>query len=263
MHALNLLAIQVPNLLPAKVPWFDFSWHGFFTYTHSTWPRHAGRLIWATLMFVGGIVVTVTWIKRPRKQTWRLGPVIGGIFIVWLLAAIALVIGDNKWAAFWTFVFAVGIALFVGALHYRPSTVPGEPATWVQSILGAMFVWVMLTLGYGVIPHEWLVFGNSYLNFDTTTFILRKGQWGGHVPPFEITRDKFVDAVAGGIYVVVLVINVALFVMWQKREIPDVAAEEELTEDGEPKLSPIGRLRARREKRVSAYGRPVTTSSDS
>jgi hypothetical protein len=260
MHGLNLLAIQVSNLLPAKIPWVDFNWHHGFTYTHSTWLRHAGRLLFATAMFVGGIAITLVWIKRPLRPKWRLSRAFIPIFVVWLLLAIVLVAIDNKWAAFWTFVFAVGIALFVCALKYRPSVVEGEPATWVQSILGAMFVWVMLTLGYGVIPHEWLIFGNSYLNFDTTTYVLRENQWGGHIPPFSITRDKVVDGVAAGIYVVVLVINVALFVMWQKREVPEVAAEEELTEDGEPKLSPLGRLRARREKRVSAYGRPVTTS---
>ena len=186
MHALNLLAIQVSNLLPAKVPWVDFNWHHGFTYTHSTWLRHAGRLLYATLLFVGGIVITVTWIKRPRKQTWRLGPIIGGIFALWLVLAIVLVVIDNKWAAFWTFVIAAGISLFICALHYRPTTVEGEPATWVQTVLGTMFVWVMLTLGYGVIPHEWLNFGNSYLQFDTTTFVLRENQWHAHLPPFGI-----------------------------------------------------------------------------
>ena len=61
-----------------------------------------------------------------------------------------------------------------------------EPATWAQTMLGAMFVWFMFALGYGVIPHEWLTFGNSYLNFDSASFLLHKNR----ILPFDITRDK-------------------------------------------------------------------------
>jgi hypothetical protein len=204
-HAWNLLALQVPNLLPKTVPWFDFNWHHGFTFTHSHFPRKAGRLIWATVLFVIGIVIAVVIIRRPKKSA--------------------------------------------------------EPATWAQTFIGAFFVWVMLTLGYGVIPSEWIIFGNSYLNFDSASFLLHRDQWAAHVPPFDITRDKFVDSVAAGIYVVVLVINVALFVAWQKRKVVEPAAEEaEATPEAESKSGPLARLRARRAERVSAYGRPVTTS---
>ena len=112
-----------------------------------------------------------------------------------------------------TLMLTIGIVIVMVAVR-RPKR-SSEPATWAQAMLGAMFVWVMLTLAYGVVPHEWLIFGNSYLNFDTTTFVLRKGQWGGHLPPFEITRDKIVDGVAAGIFVVMLGLNIYLFAAWQ------------------------------------------------
>jgi hypothetical protein len=118
-----------------------------------------------------------------------------------------------------------------------------------------------LTLGYGVIPSEWIIFGNSYLNFDSASFLVRRDQWAAHLPPFDITRDKFVDSVAAGIYIVVLVINVALFVAWQKRKVVEPAAEAaESPPEAPSKSGPLARLRARRAERVSAYGRPVTTS---
>ena len=66
---------------------------------------------------------------------------------------------------------------------------PAEPATWAQTILGAMAVWAMMALGYGTIPHEWLTFGNSYLNFNTATFLMQQEP----VHPFrhhEIGRDR-------------------------------------------------------------------------
>ena len=206
-HAWNMLALQAPNFLPKTVPWFDFKWHGWFTYTHSHFPRKAGRLIWATVLFTIGLIIAFVIVRRPKKSS--------------------------------------------------------EPATWAQTFLGAMAVWIMLALGYGVIPSEWIIFGNSYLNFDSSSFLLRRDQWAAHLPPFDITRDKFVDAIAGLIYVIVLVLNVALFVMWQKRKVvePETVGEEPETTPTEPTgHGPLARLRARRAERVSAYGRPVTTS---
>lgn len=135
---------------------------------------------------------------------------------------------------------------------------PAEPKTWAQTMLGALFVWFMFALGYGVIPHEWLTFGNSYLNFDSASFILHKNR----ILPFAITRDKAVDVGAVLIYAIVLTTNVKLFAAWQKRTVREPAAEG--AEISEPGSSPItgGSIfsRLRREKRTSAYNRPVTTS---
>jgi hypothetical protein len=156
-------------------------------------------------------------------------------------------------------IFTIG--LIAAVLVIRRPKRSNEPATWSATILGAMYVWVMFALGYAVIPHEWLTFANSYLNFDSSTFLLKRDQWATHLPPFQITRDKVVDTGAVLIYVVMLTLNVALFVAWQKRKVAEPATEEhEATEE-----TPItgggmfSRLR-RRDKRTSAYGRPVTTS---
>jgi hypothetical protein len=203
IHMWHGLAVHVPNVLPKTVPWFQFKWHGLFTYKRSTWPRHAGRVVWSTVIFAIGLIIAFVWVHKPKKSA--------------------------------------------------------EPATWAQTVVGVLAVWGMLTLGYGVIPSEWIIFGNSYLNFDSSTFLLHRDQWQSHLPPFDITRDKFVDAVAAGIYVIVLVLNVYLFVAWQKRKVAEPAAEGEETPTSTAR-GPLARLRARREERVSAYGRPVTTS---
>jgi hypothetical protein len=190
-HVWDLLSLHVPNLLPKSV----FGSH---------FPRKAGRLIWATILFAIGLIIAFGWVRRPKRTT--------------------------------------------------------EPATWAQTIVGALAVWVMLTLGYGVIPSEWIIFGNSYLNFDSSTFLAHRDQLGAHLPPFDITRDKFVDAVAALIYVVVLVLNVYFFSAWQKRKVMEPAAEGEETTQPATGGGPLARLRARRDERVSAYGRPVTTT---
>jgi hypothetical protein len=197
----SMLALEVPNLLPRSIPWIDFTHGSFHVNSHSEWPRHAGRMIWATLLFVIGIVIGFIWTRRPK---------------------------------------------------------PAEPATWAQTILGAMGVWAMMTLGYGTIPHEWLTFGNSYLNFSTATYLMRRNR----IIHFDIPRSAFIELGVSLIYGIVLVLQVWLFIRWQKRPVAEAAAAEPEEVEAQPSGGgPLERLRRRRATRVSAYGRPVTTES--
>ncbi len=155
--------------------------------------------------------------------------------------------------------FAIGC--LAAALVMRKPKRSDEPPTWAQCVLGALFVWFMFALGYGVIPHEWMTFGNSYLNFDSASYLIHRGQWAHNLPPFDITRDKAIETGAAIIYIVVLTMNVMFFSAWQKRKVAEPAAEGP---DGRASEGPItgGSVfsRVRRSKRTSAFGRPVTTS---
>jgi hypothetical protein len=175
-------------------------------------------------------------------HVWKVLPkTLFGFHVPWLRAGGRL---------FWALVmFFAGIAI-AGYLTTKPK--PRERATWAQSIFGAILVWVLLILGYGTIPHEWLQFAGSYLNFGTDTFFLHKSQLGG-VIPFDINRQTIAHVVATGIYGFVLTTNVALFARWQKR--PEPAPLEE----GADAAPTQGWLR-RRARRTSAFGRPVTVN---
>jgi hypothetical protein len=151
--------------------------------------------------------------------------------------------------------FGLGLLAAYGVIKTSKKT--NEPATWVQTILGAMFVWIMFALGYGVIPHEWLTFANSYLNFDSSSFLMHKNR----ILHFDITRDKAADAVAALIYVVVLGLNIYFFAAWQKRKVVEPAtAGDAVAGDTGPITGGTIFSRLRRTKRTSAYGRPVTTT---
>ncbi|MDQ1382665.1 MAG: hypothetical protein QOG65_44 [Actinomycetota bacterium] len=151
--------------------------------------------------------------------------------------------------------FAIGLAAAYGVIKTPKKST--EPSTWVQVILGAMFVWIMFALGYGVIPHEWLTFANSYLNFDSSSFLMHKNR----ILHFDITRDKAADAVAALIYVVVLGLNIYFFAAWQKRKVAEPATgDDAVAGDTGPITGGTIFSRLRRTKRTSAYGRPVTTT---
>ncbi len=153
-----------------------------------------------------------------------------------------------------------GTVLFAGVcaaafVIRRPK--PVEPPTWAQTVLGAMFVWFMFALGYGVIPHEWMTFGNSYLNFDSSSFLLHKNS----ILPFDITRDKVVDAGRRG--------HLRDRARIEHRVLRRVAEAQGrgARRRGRGRRTVPGPItggsifsRLRREKRTSAYGRPVTSS---
>ena len=86
----------------------------------------------------------------------------------------------------WTLLFIIGLVI---GYVWTKKPKPPLPATWAQTFLGAMGVWVMMALGYGTIPHEFITFGTAYLNFNTATFMLHKNR----ILPFDITRSIAVD----------------------------------------------------------------------
>jgi len=53
-----------------------------------------------------------------------------------------------------------------------------------------------------------------------------------------------------------------LFVRWQKRPVADAEQAAASDETGTPTGGPLARLMRRRDKRMSAYGRPVTTAGE-
>src|SRR5262245_16020905 len=165
MHVWDLLALHVPNALPESV--FGLN---------TPFLRHAGRLIWASVIFACGIAIVLVMLRIPKKSN--------------------------------------------------------EPSTWAATIVGALFVFGMMVLAYGTIPHEWLTFASSYLNFNKARFIVREGQLAGNLPPFNIPTSAFVDGVAALMYGVFIGLNVYLFSAWQKRKVREPVAVE--TEEGAP-----------------------------
>jgi hypothetical protein len=184
---------------------------------------------------------TVPWIDFARHK---------GIYInhhsAWMRHAGRLII--------WSVLFIIGIVV---AYVWTRKPKPVVPPTWAATILGAMGVWVMMALGYGTIPHEFITFGTAYLNFNTATFMMQKNS----ILPFDITRSIAVDVGVSVIYGIVLTLQVWLMVRWQKRPVADLTGEA-VTDDTEKRAGgPLSRLRRRREARTSAYGRPVTTTA--
>jgi len=120
----------------------------------------------------------------------------------------------------------IGLVI-VAVLLRRPK--PDRPATWAECMAGAVGVFAMMTLAYGVIPHEWITFSDVHLRWDTTVFVFRADQKMLFFPwnwPFNFDKHNIRDIIVVLIYGVSFGLNLALFAAWQKRgqEKPETAA---------------------------------------
>ena len=134
----------------------------------------------------------------------------------------------------------VGVIVFMAKRPKSP-----EPPTWAQAMLGALAVFGLMILAYGTVPHEWIVFANSYLDWSAANFIFHRNRF----IHFDVDQQAANDAVATLIYVVMLVGNIMLFSMWQKRPVREPEPAGGATDD---ERQPAG---------TSAYRRPVTARS--
>ena len=139
---------------------------------------------------------------------------------------------------------SVLLLLGTGAIVFmarRPKS--PEPPTWAQAMLGALAVFSLMILAYGTVPHEWIIFANSYLDWSAAKFIFHRNR----IIHFDVNQQAANDTVAALIYVVMLGANIKLFSMWQKRPVREPAPDGDAAIADERK--PAG---------TSAYNRPVT-----
>jgi hypothetical protein len=156
----------------------------------------------------------------------------------------------------------VGLAV-LGYLFKRPK--PDRAATWAECMAGAVGVFALMTLAYAVIPNEWIIFSDKYLQWDTTKFVFQSGQhipvldsivhgiFGTHLNfPFNFDKHVVRDIIATVIYVAFFVGNLVVFALWQKRGTEQASQAEE-----KPRTSRFGRPLRRR----TAVPTPVTVGA--
>jgi hypothetical protein len=111
------------------------------------------------------------------------------------------------------------------------------PATWAQSMLGALAVFALFLLVYGVVPHEWLTWADSKLGLREDKILL-------DTRPIKFSGRALRDIVAATLYIIFLGLNTVMWVMWQKR--------------GTAKPKPAPATATPEPAGTSAFSRPVT-----
>jgi hypothetical protein len=131
----------------------------------------------------------------------------------------------------------------------------GTPLTWGEAFVAGIFVFTLLFLLYGVVPHQFLAWADSELEWRSDKIGIPLGPLGGllngklgvkegllfpnGVPlpngVFIITAQVLRDIIAASLYIVFLIAQILMWLWWQRRD-KDKADQGELT---------------------SAYGRPL------
>ena len=148
--------------------------------------------------------------------------------------------GFNQALAFSILVLVVLIAVAVAYGKRRPV---GKPLSWGEGMAAAVYVFLAMFMAYGVIPHQWLTHAQNELGWRTDKKVFGPGNvlqaesLGGSFP-FEINYLQVGSAIAAGIYIAFLGLQLYLFSWWQKR----------------------GRVKPTAE-RASTYGRPLVRKS--
>ena len=132
----------------------------------------------------------------------------------------------------------VAVILLVAAR--RP---PGTPMTWGEAFVAATFVFGLLFLLYGVVPHQWLTWAGNELGWRSDSMgiptpfgrLFEEGIDFGGRGRVLISAQAIGDIIAAGIYIGGLALNFGMWLWWQKR----------------------GQKAATPQIETSAYGRPL------
>ncbi len=147
----------------------------------------------------------------------------------------------------------VGIVVLVGRRR-----APGTPLTWGEAFVAGLYVYALLFLVFGIVPHHWLAWADNSLRWRSDKIGIPLGPFGGIVKAiglkghvranllfpdgiplphgqFIVTAQALRDIVAGGLYAVFLGGQIVMWLWWQGR----------------------GKKAAERPAITSAYGRPL------
>ncbi len=119
-------------------------------------------------------------------------------------------------------ILGVAICLWVG--RRRPI---GTPLTWGEAVVAGTFVFGIMLLAYGVVPHQWLSYADNELLWRPDKLLVGISSggvvWGneakdlGGTGRILINYQAIRDIVATMIYVVALGGQMYLWSVWQKR----------------------------------------------
>lgn len=129
---------------------------------------------------------------------------------------------------------AVMVAVIIRVGNRRPV---GAPLTWGEAFAAGTFVFFLLFLAYGVVPHQWLSWADNELQWRRDSFFFGEdGITFFGKGAIQFPKEVLRDIIATILYVVFLVAQIVGWKWWQARG--------NKTATDRPRL-------------VSAFGRPL------
>lgn len=120
------------------------------------------------------------------------------------------------------FSFVVTMLLTLAAVPYAKRRPKGTPLAWGEAMLASVYVFFVLFMAYGVVPHQWLTHVQNELGWRADKPFLGWGDFlkaksrGGNFP-FEINFLQVGDVLVVGIYGFFLGLQMRMWKFWQTR----------------------------------------------
>jgi hypothetical protein len=136
-----------------------------------------------------------------------------------------LALSITKWPGMnqaFIFSFVLTILLTLAVIPYGKRRPQGKPFSWGEAMIGSTYVFGVLFLAYGVVPHQWLTHVQNELGWRADKIFygpwdIFKSQAQGGSFPFDINYLQVGDAIVVGIYLFFLGLNLWIWSWWQKR----------------------------------------------
>jgi hypothetical protein len=107
--------------------------------------------------------------------------------------------------------------VMVGAIFpYMKRRPVGTPLTWGEAMFASVYVFFILFWAYGVVPHQWLMLADNEWSWRADVVVVGPAGVLEYLP-FTVTYQVLRDLIAVGIYGILLVGNVAIWMMCQNR----------------------------------------------
>jgi hypothetical protein len=112
------------------------------------------------------------------------------------------------------------------------------PVTWGEAMVGSVYVFFVMFLAFGVVPHQFIVHADNDLGWRKDKllngpFDLLQAQANGGNFPFTVSYEAVRDILVVVIHVYFIALMIYLFVWWQKRH-DKVSKELETSSYGRP-----------------------------
>jgi hypothetical protein len=116
------------------------------------------------------------------------------------------------------FVFSVLAMLLACALipAFARRRMPGTPLSWGEAMVAALYVFFVMFLAWGIVPHQWLTYADKDLQWRKDKILFGPGDIVDKLP-FTVTYEVIRDLIAVGIYGITLGGMIALWSLWQSR----------------------------------------------
>jgi hypothetical protein len=138
-------------------------------------------------------------------------------------------------------ILIVGTAACFLVARRRPM---GTPLTWGEAIVAGTYVFALMLLAYGIVPHQWLDFADNELLWRPDRILLGVSSAGlvfgadardmGGTGRILVSYEVLRDVIAAALYGLFLGANVWLWSVWQKRGKKKPALEPVTSRFGRP-----------------------------